>query len=177
MILCSSVGRLAFLYSLGLKSCAVTARACRCRVCEVYQIGQSLVDVSQSGPCFHNSEDFSWDDVIPLVSRSAGLSEVGQKFHLVFEVSWCISVMQWVTKVSSFSVLCNQYSIISLSVHRCRVGVKTYRAFLINLLSLAAMRAVINSSLGNDNCFSGASLLFAITKDTQSLSLMKATAP
>ena len=95
MILCSPVGRLVFLYSLpGVNTCAVTARACSCRVCEACQEGQSLVDVSQSGPCLHNSEDFSWDDVIPLVSRSAGLSEVGQKFHLVSEVSWCISVMR-----------------------------------------------------------------------------------
>ena len=86
----------------GLNTAEVTTSACRCRFVEPCHIGRSLVDVSQWGPWLHNVEDFSWEEVIPHVSRSAALSEVGQKFHMVSLVSWFISVTLWVTNALRF---------------------------------------------------------------------------
>ena len=62
----------------GLKLVAVTASACISIVGDKFQVGQLSSDVSHSGPCFHKVDSFSCKEVIPLVSRSAGLSCVGQ---------------------------------------------------------------------------------------------------
>ena len=175
MILCRPTVEVGWCSSLGVNSCTVTARACKCKVCDACQVGQSLGEVSQIGPCFHRLEDFSWSDEIPRVT--AGLSEVGQKCHLMSPVNWCISLTRCDTNVSSFLLLCSQYSTIWLSVHKLSVRCIGLSASLMKLLILSAMSAPINSSLGRDSCLNGATLHFAITKDTWLFVLMKATAP
>ena len=62
----------------GLNSEVVTANACNCRLGEGCHVGQLLLVGSHRGPCFHRFDDLSCVELMPLVSRSAGLCDVGQ---------------------------------------------------------------------------------------------------
>ena len=49
----------------------------------ISQVGHCAGEINHSGPWFHFCEVFSWSNVMPLVSKSAGLSAEGQYLHLV----------------------------------------------------------------------------------------------
>ena len=51
----------------------VTASACIAMVGEKFQVGQLFSDGSHRGPCFHNVNNLSCEEAIPLVRWSAGL--------------------------------------------------------------------------------------------------------
>lgn len=57
--------------------------------------------MSHSGPHWHSVDDINDCVVIPLVSRSAGFSSVGQYLQVAFGSNDLISVMQWWTNAGS----------------------------------------------------------------------------
>ena len=58
--------------------------------------------VSHSGPRCHSVDDISNCVVIPLVSRSARLSRVGQYLQVAVGSNALISVMRWQTNAGSY---------------------------------------------------------------------------
>ena len=50
--------------------------------------------VSHDGPDDHSVEDFSWQEVSPLVRRLARLSSVGQYFDILVLLASLISVIR-----------------------------------------------------------------------------------
>jgi len=52
--------------------------ACNSIEGESFQVGQLVQHGNHWGPRSHNLDDFSCEEVMPLVSKSAGLSSIGQ---------------------------------------------------------------------------------------------------
>ena len=83
-----------------------------------FHTGHSVSKGSHDGPSLHSVDVKSSCEVIPLVRRSAGFSEVGQYFHEVVEDSVVISSIRCETNCFSFFLLLIQCRTIWLSDHR-----------------------------------------------------------
>jgi len=145
----------------GTNSSVVTTAAWRCSVSDGCHTGQLLWLVNHGGP-----ECQAWDDCIcaaemPLVSKLAGLSSVGQYLQVAVAV---ISDTRWDTNWFNFLLLLSQYKTIWLSDHEWTIDKGILSVCEMKLHSRAPVSAPISSSLGSASCFSGATLALDITK-------------
>ena len=95
------------------------------------------------------------------MSRTAGLSSVGQYLHGDLTVSWWISSVRFRTKRFKGFVVVSQCSTIWLSDQNV-----TFEVDMVSRrceASRAPTNAAISSSWGRVNDFNGANLFFAIT--------------
>jgi len=105
-------------------------------------------------------DEFNCWEVIPLVSKSAGLSDDGKYLHEI-EIDQ-ISLTRLLTNGLSFFLLVIQERTIWLSDQK-----QTFATMLIDLeiklYILVPSTAAINSNLGKECCLRGAALYFDIS--------------
>ena len=70
-----------------VNSSAVAVAAIKCRLDDGCHVGHWLSVVIQVGPWFQSEEDLRICELTPLVSKSAGLSSVGQYFQMALGAS------------------------------------------------------------------------------------------
>ena len=81
---------------------------CMCNTSVWFHTGHWSIVINQAGPCFQSTEESSDAALIPLVSKSAGLSAVGQYLHAVGMNSSLISCTRLATNGFSVLWLCSQ---------------------------------------------------------------------